>query len=137
MNNAPDKQTPENRYIAPCNPIQSMSSGKNLRIMNEHNDKTAIQNDTPNSFKFCGITSPITVYGRVEMPNVARKMIIAKLIIGIQLNASTLKFHCLNTLYEANVIKPNAAPTVDTTYKNWRKKIDKRKRIKKSHVKSS
>lgn len=83
MNIAPDRQTPENRNIDACNPIDSIKFGRNFKIINEHNDKSAMQNDTPNSFKFCGIISPIKMYGSVLMPIAAKKMIVEKATIGI------------------------------------------------------
>lgn len=90
MNNAPAAHIEENRNIDPCNPSESIKSGKNFRVINEHNDSSVMQNDTPKSFKFCGITSPISVYGKVVIPNVPKNIMIENETIGIQLTASKL-----------------------------------------------
>lgn len=90
MNRAPATQIAENRNIDPCNPSEAIKRGRNFNVINEHNDSSVMQNDTPKSFKLCGITSPIIVYGSVVIPIVPRNIMIENETIGIQLNASIL-----------------------------------------------
>lgn len=90
MNNAPAAQIKENKNDPPCSPNESNRSGKNFKVINEHNDNSVMQNDTPKSFKLCGITSPIIVYGKVVIPIVPKNIIIENETSGIQLIASIL-----------------------------------------------
>lgn len=66
--------------------------------MNANVQTTDIQNETPKSFNFSGITSDMTRNGSVRTAHDAIKMTNEKLVIGTQLNALTSRFHDFNII---------------------------------------
>lgn len=98
IKSAPVIQTAAKKYIVPSTPTNWVKSGKHLRMVNENNDKSAIQNDTPNSFILGGITSAMTTYGSDEMPHVEKNEMDENATMGIQLKALTSQFHILSVM---------------------------------------
>lgn len=89
MNKALQKQNPPNKNMFPWNPSTSMSSGKHFIVVNAQIHNSDIQNDTPKSFRFSGITSEITKNGSVKTAHEAMKMTNEKLATGSQFKNST------------------------------------------------
>lgn len=89
INKALERQHAAKKNMHPWNPRVSLRIGKILMQMNANVHTTDIQNETPKSFHFSGITSDMTRNGSVRTAHDAIKMTNEKLVIGTQLNAST------------------------------------------------
>lgn len=118
MNAALAIQNPENKNMVPWNPNDAVKSGKYFITINEVVHSIPMQNDTPKSFNFSGITSEMTKNGSVKTAQEAIKITNEKPTIGIQFTDSSATPDDFSIIYTPKVIKPKAIPTVDTMNKN-------------------